>query len=189
MIGLGVYDYITKDHYDQETGQTYKAMTCVNDKDMADRCRVRDANKVVWSVKATASFNNEICILLRNGILNGKINLLVSEQECAEQLKDLVKGFTKLSLSDQATLKLPYVQTTMAIYELIKLEHEVKNGNIKVMEVAGMRKDRYSSLAYNYWCACQLELKLKPKTESTQSLVDKLPLRQPRRFSAFKDEI
>ena len=188
MIGLGVYDYITKDHYDQETGQTYKAMTCVNDKDMADRCRVRDANKVVWSVKATASFNNEICILLRNGILNGKINLLVSEQECAEQLKDLVKGFAKLSLSDQAKLKLPYVQTTMAIYELIKLEHEVKNGNIKVMEVAGMRKDRYSSLAYNYWCSCQLELKLKPKTESTQSLVDKLPLRQPSRFSAFRDE-
>lgn len=188
-IGLGVYDSITKDQYDQETGQTYKAMTCINDKDMADRCRVRDANKVVWSVKATASFNNEICILLRNGILNGKINLLVSEQECTDVLKDMVKGFNKLSLSEQAKLKLPYIQTTMAVYELIKLEHEVKNGNIKVMEVAGMRKDRYSSLAYSYWCACQLELKLKPKTESTQSLVDKLPLRQPRRFSAFKDEI
>ena len=55
-------------------------MTCINDKDMADRCNVRDANKVVWSVKATANFNNEICVLLRNGIQNGKINFLILRQ-------------------------------------------------------------------------------------------------------------
>ncbi len=58
---------------------------------------------------------------------------------------------------------MPYLQTTLGIYELVKLDHEVKNGNIKVKEVSGMRKDRYSSIAYNYWCACQLELKLRPK--------------------------
>lgn len=80
-IGLGVYDFIIKDQYDQETGETYKALTCINDKDMAERCNVKDANKVVWSVKATEKFNNEICVLLRNGIQNGKINFLISEQE------------------------------------------------------------------------------------------------------------
>ena len=46
-----------------------------------------------------------------------------------------------------------------------------------------MRKDRYSSIAYSYWCACQLELKLKPKTQNTQNLVDRLPIRQGKRFS------
>lgn len=80
-------------------------------------------------------------------------------------------------------LKMPYLQTTFSIYELVKLDHEIKNGNIKVKEVNGMRKDRYSSITYSYWCACQLELKLKPKQNNTQNLVDRLPIRKGRRFS------
>lgn len=177
-IGLGVYDFITKDQVCQENGKRYQAMTCVNDKDMAERCKVRDANKVVWSVKANANFNNEICVLLRNGIQNGKINFLISEQDADSSLKETYKGYFKMSPTEQAKLKMSYVQTTFAVYELIKLDHEVKNGNIKVKEVEGMRKDRYSSIAYSYWCACQLELKLKPKTQDTQSLVSKLTIRK-----------
>ena len=84
---------------------------------------------------------------------------------------------------------MPYLQTTLGIYELVKLDHEVKNGNIKVKEVSGMRKDRYSSIAYNYWCACQLELKLRPKTASTQSLLSKLSINQPKRISSFSKTI
>lgn len=177
-IGLGVYDFITKDQVCQENGKRYQAMTCINDKDMAERCKVRDANKVVWSVKANANFNNEICVLLRNGIQNGKINFLISEQDADSSLKETYKGYFKMSPTEQAKLKMSYVQTTFAVYELIKLDHEVKNGNIKVKEVEGMRKDRYSSIAYSYWCACQLELKLKPKTQDTQSLVSKLTIRK-----------
>lgn len=184
-IGLGVYDFITKDQVCQENGKRYQAMTCINDKDMAERCKVRDANKVVWSVKANANFNNEICVLLRNGIQNGKINFLISEQDADSSLKETYKGYFKMSPTEQAKLKMSYVQTTFAVYELIKLDHEVKNGNIKVKEVEGMRKDRYSSIAYSYWCACQLELKLKPKTQSTQSLINKLPIRQPSHSSSF----
>lgn len=177
-IGLGVYDFITKDQVCQENGKRYQAMTCINDKDMAERCKVRDANKVVWSVKANANFNNEICVLLRNGIQNGKINFLIPEQDADSSLKETYKGYFKMSPTEQAKLKMSYIQTTFAVYELIKLDHEVKNGNIKVKEVEGMRKDRYSSIAYNFWCACQLELKLKPKTQDTQSLVSKLPIRK-----------
>lgn len=177
-IGLGVYDFITKDQICQENGKRYQAMTCINDKDMAERCKVRDANKVVWSVKANANFNNEICVLLRNGIQNGKINFLIPEQDADSSLKETYKGYFKMSPTEQAKLKMSYIQTTFAVYELIKLDHEVKNGNIKVKEVEGMRKDRYSSIAYSYWCACQLELKLKPKQEDTQSLVNLLPIKQ-----------
>lgn len=184
-IGLGVYDFITKDQVCQENGKRYQAMTCINDKDMAERCKVRDANKVVWSVKANANFNNEICVLLRNGIQNGKINFLIPEQDADSSLKETYKGYFKMSPTEQAKLKMSYIQTTFAVYELIKLDHEVKNGNIKVKEVEGMRKDRYSSIAYSYWCACQLELKLKPKTQSTQSLINKLPIRQPSHSSSF----
>lgn len=173
-IGLGVYDFICKDQYDSETGKTYKALKCCNDDDMAIRCKVKDANVVVWSVKANEAFNNEICVLLRNGIENGRISFLISEQECEEVIsKELYKNYNKLTPSDQALIKNSYVQTTLAEYELIKLDHEVKNNKIKVKEISGMRKDRYSSIAYNYWCANQLELGLKPK-ENQNDLLQKL---------------
>jgi len=185
-IGLGVYDFICKDQYDSETGDTYKALMCCNDPDMAMRCKVKDAKKVVWSVKATSSFNNEICVLFRNGIQNGKINLPIKEQNVDELLKDTYKGYAKLSPTDQTLMKMAYLQTTMAIFELIKLDHEIKNGQIKVKEVAGMRKDRYSSMAYNYWCVNQLELKLKPKNKNTDNLVSQLTIRPARRLSSFE---
>ena len=184
-IGLGVYDFICKDQYDSETGETYKALTCCNDLDMASRCKIKDAKKVVWSVKATSAFNNEICVLLRNGIQNGKINLPVGEQNSDDILKELYKGYSKLSTLEQSKLKMAYLQTTMAIFELIKLDHEVKNGQIKVKEVSGMRKDRYSSIAYNYWCMCQLELKLKPKKNSSTNYDQIFKIRQPKRSTRF----
>ena len=171
-LGLGVYDFICKDQYDSETGETYKALKCCNDNDMAIRCKVKDAKVVVWSVKANEKFNNEICVLLRNGIENGRISFLISEEGSEDAIKEMYKGYSKLTPSDQALIKNSYLQTTLAEYELIKLDHEVKNGNIKVKEISGMRKDRYSSIAYNYWCACQLELGLKPR-DNTNDLLQK----------------
>lgn len=183
-IGLGVYDFLCRDQYDPSTGETYQAMTCANDPDMAERCRVQGANKVIWSVKATASFNNDITILLRNAILNGRISFLISQDDADEPLKDKLKGYAKLTPTEQALLKKPYAQTTMTEYELIKLNHQVKNGNIKVYQSSGMRKDRYSSLSYNYWCATQLELKLRPK-ESHDKLISYFPIRKARVYKSF----
>lgn len=174
MIGLGCYDYICKDRYDPETGDTYKALTCCNNEEMAIRCKIKDANKVVWCVKADAAFNNNICVALRNGIQNGKISFLISDQEAENALKASIKSYPKLSTNDQILLKKPYVQTTMAEYELIKLDSEVKDGKIKVKEASGMRKDRYSSLAYSYWCANQLELRLRPHGATTNDLIKRL---------------
>ena len=185
-LGIGVFDYIIKDQYDGETGKTYKALTCCNDKDMEIRCKVKDAKKVVWSVKGTPAFNNEIAVLLRNGIQNGKINFLVGEEKVESAVKDAYKNYSKLSPTEQNLLKLPYAQTTMMMYELIKLEHEVRDGKIKVKEASGMRKDRYSSVAYSFWCATQLERKLKPKTQDTQSLIDQMIIRPGKRASSWR---
>lgn len=183
-IGLGVYDFICKDQYDSETGVVWKALCCCNDTDMADRCKVKDANKVVWSVKATATFNNEICVLLRNGIQNGKIDFLIPDQICEEAIRENYKHYDKLTIPEQTALQMPYLQTTMAVFELIKLDHEVKNGQIKVKEISGMRKDRYSSIAYNYWCVCQLEQKLKPKSAEAD-ILKMFTIRPAKRVGSF----
>ena len=165
-VGLGVFDALIQDIFDNETGELYPALSCCNDKIMAERCKVSNAPKVIWSIKASASFNNEICILLRSGFQKGKINLLVSEFEADEILKDRIKGFNKLLPYEQMQYKLPYIQTTLLVYELISLEHEIKGTNVKITEKSGMRKDRYSSLAYNYWVQCQLEREMLKKQKN-----------------------
>ena len=164
--GMGVFDALIQDIVDPETGELYPALSCCNDKLMAERCKIYNAPKVIWSIKANANFNNDVCILLRSGFQNGKINLLVSEAEAEEILKDRFKNFSKMLPYEQMQYKMPYIQTTLLVYELINLEHEIKGTNIKITEKSGMRKDRYSSLAYNYWVQCQLERETlrKPKT-------------------------
>lgn len=183
-VGMGIYDYLIRDQYDPEYGVTYSALSCVNDEDMASRCKVKGAPKVIWSIKANANFNNEMCILLRTGFQNGKINLLASEFDAEEILKGNIKGFAKLPIREQTLYKIPYIQTALMVNELINLEHEVKGTNIKIKERSGMRKDRYSSLGYNYWVMTQLERKLKPKQDNT-GFVDRLPIRQAKRNKLF----
>lgn len=165
-VGQGVFDMLIQDMVDPTTGELYPALSCCNDKSMAERCKVDNAPKVIWAIKASASFNNEICILLRSGFQNGKINLLVSDSEAEEILKDKIKGFTKMPAYEQMQYKLPYIQTTLLVYELINLEYEVKGVNVKITEKSGMRKDRYSSLAYNYWVQCQLEREMLRKQKT-----------------------
>lgn len=165
-IGLSVFDMLIQDMIDPTTGDLYPALSCCNDKAMAERCKVDNAPKVIWSIKASASFNNEICTLLRSGFQNGKINLLVSEFEAEEVLKDKIKGFSKMPAYEQMQYKLPYIQTTLLVYELINLEYEIKGTNVKITEKSGMRKDRYSSLAYNFWVQCQLEREMLRKQKT-----------------------
>lgn len=158
-IGLGIYDSLVREMNDPETGEVYPALSCCNDKTMADRCVAPGADKVIWSVKASAQMNSDCAFLLREGFRSGKIRLLVSEYDSDELLAD-VKGFNSLSPADKLELQLPYVHTTLLIDELVKLQHEESAGKVKIYEKAGMRKDRYSSLSYNYYVATQLEAKM-----------------------------
>ena len=183
--GIGVYDFIIKDQYDADYGITYDALTCINDQNMADRCKVKNANKVVWSVKATADFNTKAALALRAGFQSGKINLLVSEFN-AEELIKKIRGFSKMMPMEQARIKAPYVQTSLMINELINLDHEVKGTNIKIKEKPGMRKDRFSSMEYSYWCVQQLALKLKPKKDNSTDYASIFKIRAPKKVTRYK---
>lgn len=109
--------------------------------------------------------------LLREGFRSGRIRLLIDEFECEEHLSE-IKGYGSLSPADKVKYQLPYINTTLLINELINLQHEEVGGKVKIYEKAGMRKDRYSSLAYNYYVALQIENKMnkrRAKNADTQS--------------------
>lgn len=184
-IGQAILDYLMKDRYDPMYAQLYPALNCCNNPDLATRCKSVNAKKVIYAIKANAKTNNDMCLALRAGFQNGNVNLLLQDNNIEEILAKNVKNFSKLSIKEQDDLKLPYIQTTFLIDELINLEHDTNNGLLKVKERHGMRKDRYSSLLYNYFVVQDLAIKHRPKTD-VLDLVSSLTMRPGKRFSTFK---
>ena len=180
--GLGVYDYLIKPQYDPEYNVTYDALTCINDSVMADRCKIKGANRVIWSIKANADFNTNAALSLRAGFQNGNINLLKTDVDIEDELKK-IRGYKQFTSREQSLLKLPYVQTTLLVNELINLEHEVRGTNIRIYERSGMRKDRYSSIMMNYKICQDLAVKQKPK-KSNVDIVDLFPMVKAKRIRA-----
>ena len=64
-VGLSVYDALSKDIIDPDTGESYQALSCCNNDELAERCVSRTAPKVIWSINATNAFNSECAIMLR----------------------------------------------------------------------------------------------------------------------------
>lgn len=179
MIGLGVYDALARDIVDSSTGEIYPALSCCNNTDMAARCTVPGAEKVIWSIKASAQFNSDCAFLLREGLRNGRIRLLVTEYEADDLLKE-VRGYSNLLPEERLRIQMPYINTTLMIDELTKLRHEEVGNRIRIVERSGMRKDRYSSLAYNYYVSLQLENKLAKKANIRSDIDDVFVIRAPK---------
>lgn len=158
-LGLGVYDALVRDMVDPDTGEIYPALSCCNNQEMADRCTVRGAEKAIWAIKGSPQLNSECAVLLREGFRSGKIRLLVTEYD-AESILPEIKGYNSLSVAEKVKVQMPYIHTTLLVNELVNLQHEESGGRVRVFERSGMRKDRYSSLSYNYYVSTQLESKI-----------------------------
>lgn len=178
-IGLGVYDCIARDITDSETGEVYPALSCCNNAEMDARCTVIGAPKVVWSIKASAQFNSDCAFMLREAFRNGRIRLLCSEYDEDEALSE-IRGYNGLSASEKIQLQMPSINTTLLVDELIKLKHEESGGRVRVYERSGMRKDRYSSLSYNYYVATQIENQMARNYNASASIDDIFDARPPR---------
>lgn len=158
-IGLGVFDALVREMIDPETGDIYPALSCCNNAEMAERCTAKGAEKVIWAIKGNPTLNSECAVLLREGFRSGKIRLLMTEYD-GETLLGEIRGYNSMNPPEKLALQMPYVHTTLLINELVKLQHEEVGGKVKIHEKSGMRKDRYSSLSYNFYVATQLESKL-----------------------------
>lgn len=184
MIGQSILDYIMgADRYDPLYNETYGALNVMNNPDLEDRCKVKNAPKVVYAIKANSRSNNDMTLALRAGFQNGYINLLLSDTNIDEKLSK-IRGYGTLSEQQQTAMKMPYVQTTLLINELINLTHDTSNGLIKVKEKSGMRKDRYSSLQYGYALLQELAKDLKPKTDADE-FIKQLTIRPAKKVGGF----
>lgn len=177
-LGLGVFDALARDITDPDSGEIYPALSCYNNPEMASRCTTTGAPRVIWSIKASAQFNSDVAYLLREGFRSGRIRLLANEYDAEEYLKEL-KGYSNLNPPERMKFLAPYIQTTLLIDELVNLQHEGVGNKVRVYEKAGMRKDRYSSLAYNYYVATQLENKMAKRQSSSTDTKEWFAIRPP----------
>ena len=184
-IGLSVYDTIVRTQYDAETGDTYDALCSCNDPAMAERCHEPNANKCVWTIKAYAQENSEMATALRAGIQTGNLSLLISEYD-AEQVVKKVSGYASMTAEEKVKLLMPYAQTTALVNEMVNLEGKIVDNKVKLKEHAGMRKDRFSSLEYNYYVAQQIGLEMRRDASQTKNSILDMLSSSMRKSSIFK---
>ena len=176
-IGQAIADFLMgSNRYDPLYNQEYGALDAVNNPEMSERCKVKGAPKVIYAIKANAKSNNDMCLALRNAFQNGYVNLLINDTNIDEKLSK-IRGYSKLSDVQQARMRMPYLQTTLLINELINLTHDTSNGLVRVRERSGMRKDRYSSAMYGLYVIQELSKQLRPKLDCG-TLLDQLSIRR-----------
>lgn len=151
-VGIAIFDDLVCEMFDKETLKTYPAISCMNNDEMAKRCSVMGAKKVIYAIKATQAFSSDCAAILRNDIHQGKIRLLLDVDDAERKLKEN-DFYKELDPYMQGKLLLPYAQTQLLIDEMVNLESEIRDNTIKIKEQSNKRKDRYSSLSYgNYFC-------------------------------------
>lgn len=179
-VGVGVYDCFMREMRDPETGVIYPPLNCCNNAEYAARCTDSQAPKVIWAINGSTQFNSDMYIAVREALKSNRINLLVSEYEYDDSIIDTIKGIEKLSLEQRIYYKMPYIETTLFELELINLEYEAKGNVVRVYEKSDARKDRVSSIGYNYWVQSQYEKKLKVNSFDASSAMSLMKYKAPR---------
>ncbi len=169
-LGAPIMDLLMHECYDPETGDVYPPLNCCNNADFQDRCPDKTAPKVIWAIMGSPQFNNDVTIALRSGIQQGRIRFLDSEYECEDLLRVQFKGYDKMTPTERTALQLPFVNTGLMVNELVNLDYEATNNVIRVHEKPGARKDRYSSVSYNYYIAMQVERSMAKNYAKTKKI-------------------
>ena len=177
-LGLGVYDCLSRDMVDPDTGDIYPALSCCNNSEMASRCTTIGAQKAIWAIKGNAALNSDCALLLREGFRSGRVRLLATEYD-ADELLNNIPRYKALSPSERLKFQMPYINTTLLVDELTKLQHEEFNGKVRVHERSGMRKDRYSSISYNYYVALQIEQRINKRSSMEINISELFNMKSP----------
>jgi len=151
-----VFDNLVQEQTDDTRNIVYPAWSCINDENMASRCKNPDAPKLIYSIKASMQFNSDCAVSLRDSIRQGKFRLLVHENDANENLNRL-KNWHTLVVENQVSFQEPFYQTTALINEMVNLSFEIVNGKIRVDNQGGIRKDRFSAVSYANSVANELE--------------------------------
>ena len=170
-VGIAIFDNLVIEQMDEQRNVTYEAWSCINDEKMAERCKSKNAPKIIYSIKATQQLNSDMAVMFRDAIKRGKLLMLCNE--CDNENLNHSRAFNKLSVEDQFLFQSPFYQTTALVNEMVNLDYDIINGKIRVKESHGMRKDRYSSASMAYYISSEIERNMsKPKQSASTPLFE-----------------
>lgn len=157
-IGLAVYDYLARPLYDDERGVEYPPFTCMNDEDIASRIVSPNAEPRIFSVLATANLNSDIAVNFKSMLMEHRVDLLVPKEDGIAEIYKLLPALRDADAETQLFYERPYLETMLAVNEMINLVYEKKTatGLISISEVGRNTKDRYTSISYGCWFASRL---------------------------------
>jgi len=169
--GLPMYDQLGQITTDSESGTEWPAWTIVPDitisndnyEELSKRTLGVGAVQNIYPITASAKLNSIMAVQMRDKLQKRMFGFLVDEMSAEDYL---IKSSYQKEYLDQndstarSWFLAPYVQTSLLINECINLSMAVSIGNIKLTEIPGTRKDRFSSLLYGTHYASILDQEL-----------------------------
>ena len=158
--GISIYDFLARTLYDEARNIEYKALTCMNDEGLANRIKVEGAEPRIFAINATQKLNSDIALDFRRRLLEHQIDFLVSFETASEEILPDIKEYMAAADGDEAIFyETPFLETQALFAEATELTYEKKaeTGVIVLRELAGNRKDRYTSASYASWLGSLLE--------------------------------
>ena len=160
--GISVFDALTSVTKDEIRGVEYPAYTVMNSvhvdtkvyDELITRTLGQDAIQCIFPISANAPLNSLIAVKFRERLKKKLISFLIDDNSEEEFL---IKSGNKDILDQDDTgirayLLQAHLQISLMINECIALEMAPANGLVKLVEPAGARKDRYTSVSYmNYY--------------------------------------
>ena len=173
-----LYEACCKVTYSEEDDREYPAYTAIND-DKLDALKLdENAEKIIFSVRAGAQFNNDSAHGLRDELKSGKLHLLQSREEAESDFSENTDWFDDMSIAEKVDMLLPFDETYMTMIELTNLEAVWNDkGLVSIEKPSGgkVKKDRYSAISYGVAFCRDLEKtnlnKRKKKKSSWSSMM------------------
>lgn len=167
--GTIMTDTMAKTLYDSDRDVEYSPISVFNNKELANRCKNKSANPIMWAFVGSAENNHNMHTYMKTALLDGKYKMLINSTKCTEEYLDKNSEYKKASMEDKINYELPYTQSDLTLTEMVNLKKEfVQGAKIKLIEPSTGTKDRYvTSGMANLFVQEELEVKLTEEKQET----------------------
>lgn len=154
-VGIGLADEMIKTQVDFD-GTEYAPLGFFNNDDFK-KIQPKDAQQILYSLKANGPLNSQIHSNAYSRLNNGRVRFLISEQEARATLLSTKVG-QKMTTEERVKRLMPHELTTKLFEEMSNLRLRKAGLDIVLEQInARFPKDKYSAFAYGLWRIKELE--------------------------------
>lgn len=161
-LGIGLIDFLVKAQEDVD-GAYYPPFGPSNDEEgFYKKFRTEDMERdALYLIKANAPINTEIYTYVQTQLFSGKIKFLIDETQAKVKLLSTKTG-QALDSNKRAEHLKPFTLTTVLREQMLNLVEENEGVNIILKQsTKGIKKDKFSALAYGLYYIKQEEDRLR----------------------------